>query len=117
MINYNDIDKAWTQRLTKEIWTKDELKNFGSYCNGDSVRTRFGIGQPERQQEMDVRKVAKLGKFKQQKRIAAVQMGTTFDDTSLKGSTWSEVPPSPRAANEKLIWKSNLHSKNQKVRG
>lgn len=36
---------------------------------------------------------------------------------SEKGSTWSEVPPSPRAANEKLIWKSNLYAKNQTARG
>ena len=43
-------------------------------------------------------------------------MGTT-DDLSQKGSVWSEVPPSPRAANEKLIWKSNLHEKNRVMRG
>ena len=44
-------------------------------------------------------------------------MGTTFDEMSQQASVWSEVPPSPRAANEKLIWRSNLHAKNKVVRG
>ena len=44
-------------------------------------------------------------------------MGATMDDISQKNSVWSEVPPSPRAANEKLIWKSNLHEKNKVTRG
>ena len=33
------------------------------------------------------------------------------------GSMWSEVPPSPRACNEKMIWKSKLYGKNQIQRG
>lgn len=32
-------------------------------------------------------------------------------------SIWSKVPPSPRAANEDLIWKSRVSQKNQLVRG
>lgn len=45
-------------------------------------------------------------------------MGTALDEiTSAQGSVWSEVPPSPRAMNEKLIWKSNLHEKNKVTRG
>jgi len=47
MISYNDEDKAWTQRLHKEMWTKDELKSFGSYCNADTIRQKFGLGRPE----------------------------------------------------------------------
>lgn len=44
-------------------------------------------------------------------------MGKTFDDLSRGASVFSEVPPSPRAANEQLIWKSKLHSKNKVARG
>ena len=60
MISYNDEDAAWTQRIKKEIWTKDELKDFGSYCNGDTMRTKFGIGMPENQNEMDMTLRTKL---------------------------------------------------------
>ena len=38
MISYNDEDKAWTQRVQKEIWTKDELKDFGHSVNADQMR-------------------------------------------------------------------------------
>ena len=44
-------------------------------------------------------------------------MGANMDDISNRNSVWSEVPPSPRAANEKLIWQSNLHEKNKVTRG
>ena len=47
----------------------------------------------------------------------AVKTGTAFDELSQKNSVWSEVPPSPRAATEKMIWKSNIHAKNRVVRG
>ena len=65
---------------------------------------------------MDVTTKAKFAKIRQQQRIKAVQMGITFDETSQKGSVWSEAPPSPRALNEKLIWKSNLHEQNRVTR-
>ncbi len=118
MISYNDVDKAWTQRIHKEIWTKDELKNFGADVNADTMRSKFGIGMPEKQEMMDVSQKTRADKIKQQKRLMAVKMGQTATDElfSHKGSVWSEVPPSPRACNEKLIWKSNLHQKNQVTR-
>ena len=117
MISYNDQDKAWTQRIHKEIWTKDELKNFGLDVNTETVRSKFGIGPSEKQEMMDMTARNRLDKLKQQKRLMAVKMGQTTDDLfSQKNSVWSEVPPSPRAANEKLIWKSNLHAKNQVTR-
>ena len=56
MISYNDIDKAWSQRIHKEIWTKGELKDFGLYCNGDNVRSKFGVKKPEMQEEIEVTK-------------------------------------------------------------
>ena len=44
--------------------------------------------------------------------------GVVTDDLmSNKGSSWSEVPPSPKALNEKMIWKSKLHEKNRVTRG
>lgn len=65
MISYNDQDKAFVQRINKEIWTKDELKNFGQYCNSDTIRSRFGLKPPENQAEMDVRRADWKGKLKQ----------------------------------------------------
>ena len=47
MISYNDQDRAWSQRIHKEIWTKGELKDFGLYCNGDKLRERYGLKPPE----------------------------------------------------------------------
>ena len=47
MISYNDADLAWTQRVKKEIWTHGELKDFGSYCNGDNIRDKFQMKFPE----------------------------------------------------------------------
>lgn len=82
MINYNDEDRAFAQRIHKELWTKDELRNFGSYCNGDNIRAKFGLGTPENQKEMDVNLRNKLNYRKQQKRIAAAKMGTTYDELS-----------------------------------
>ncbi len=43
MISYNDQDAAFAQRIKKEMWTKEELKDFGSYCNGDTLRTKYNI--------------------------------------------------------------------------
>ena len=117
MISYNDEDKAFAQRIHKELWTKDELKNFGQYCNSDNIRQKFGLKAPENQQEMDINKKAKADKLKHNRRMQQIQMGATMDDISLKQSVWSEVPPSPRAANEKLIWKTNVHEKNKVTRG
>ena len=47
MISYNDEDKAWTQRVQKEIWTKDELKGFGHSLNADQLRKQFALAKPE----------------------------------------------------------------------
>ena len=44
-------------------------------------------------------------------------MGTMLDEISNKGSVWSEIPPSPRAANRRMIWKNKVYEKNQITRG
>ena len=54
MISYNDQDKAWTQRLHKEIWTKHELKNFGAQINAGAMQNKYGLKAPENQEEMDL---------------------------------------------------------------
>ena len=117
MISYNDEDKAWTQRVQKEIWTKDELKDFGHSLNADQMRKQFAIGKPEQQQEIEVTLRGKMDYYKQQRRIMAVKQGKGDELSEHSNSIWSRVPPSPRQCNEDLIWKSNLHRKNQYVRG
>mmetsp|Transcript_15897 Transcript_15897/g.20057 ORF Transcript_15897/g.20057 Transcript_15897/m.20057 type:complete len:127 (+) Transcript_15897:76-456(+) len=117
MISYNDEDKAWAQRVQKEIWTKDELKDFGIGCNADNLRKQFNLAKPELQDEMEVTLRSKLDYLKQQRRIMAVKQGKGDELSEHSNSIWSRVPPSPRACNEELIWKSNLHRKNQHVRG
>ena len=64
MISYNDKDKAWTQRVHKEISTKGELKNFSSDCNGDTIRQKFGINVPKDQEEMDVTTKSKFDRIR-----------------------------------------------------
>ena len=64
-VSYNDDHHAWTQRLKKELWTKDELKNFGSDVNGDTIRNKFGLKAPEKQTEMDLTARNKLDKLRQ----------------------------------------------------
>ena len=49
MINYNDTDQMWKQRVRKEIWSKDELYNFGQETDAGLMQTRYGIGKPEGQ--------------------------------------------------------------------
>ena len=56
MISYNDADAAWTQRVHKEIWTKDELRDFGARVSTDKIRNQFGIAQPESQDEIEFTK-------------------------------------------------------------
>lgn len=102
--------------MHKEIWTKHELKDFGIYCNGDVLNEKFALNsQPKSQQEMNVTMTNRLNHLKHLKRIRAIKSrGSrakfTGDELSTKGSVWSDVPPSPRAANEQLIWKSRLHA-------
>ena len=72
MISYNDQDKAFAQRIHKELWTKDELKNFGSYCNADTIRNKFGLKQPEQQVEMDVTAKARRDKLKHNRRMQKI---------------------------------------------
>lgn len=107
MFSYNGEHVAYANRIHKELWTKDELKDFGSYCNSDTIRARFGLQPPKNYEQVDMRQLEFKNKLKQQKRIAAVKAGVNFEQESAKGSAWSAVPPSPKAANEKLIWKSN----------
>lgn len=79
MISYNDEDKAWTQRVQKEIWTKDELKGFGHSVNADQLRKQFSLAKPELQQELEVTLRGKMDYYKQQRRIMAVKQGKGDD--------------------------------------
>ena len=100
MINYNDCDGMWKQRLQKEIWSKDELKNFGAETEGAILRDRYGIGEPERQ-----------------KMYTSKFFPKNYEKPDEDGrSQWSVVEADPIAQNAKEIWKSRLCEKNQKSR-
>ena len=111
--------------MHKEIWTKNELKDFGVYCNGEVVQDKYGLSGniPSSQQEMNVAKTNRLNHIQHQKRLKAIKaIGSAKeqqndDELSAQVSVWSDLPPSPRAANEKLIWRSKLHAQNQVTRG
>ena len=79
MISYNDADAAWSQRVHKEIWTKDELKGFGHSVNADQLRKQFSLAKPELQQELEVTLRGKMDYYKQQRRIMAVKQGKGDD--------------------------------------
>ena len=52
--------------MHKEIWTKNELKDFGVYCNGDAVQEKYGLSGiiPENQKEMNITKANRLNHIK-----------------------------------------------------
>ena len=51
--------------MHKEIWTKDELKNFTKECNPEKIREKFGLKAPENQDMMEVTAKTKFEDFRQ----------------------------------------------------
>lgn len=47
MYSYNDDNHAWQQRIRKEIWAKEELRDFGQQVNGDTLRDKYTLKVPE----------------------------------------------------------------------
>lgn len=67
---------------------------------------------------MEVSLRDKFEQMRHQRRIKQVKQGQSDELSNHdNNSIWSRVPPSPRACNEDLIWKSKLHRKNQFIRG
>lgn len=101
MINYNDQHNMWKQRLTKEMWSKDELANFGHETDAAFMQSKYGVGQAEKQ------KMYMSSHFPKASKEKAESDGR---------SQWSRIEPDPKLQNEKLIWKSKLYGKNQIMR-
>ena len=116
MISYNDQDKAWTQRVHKELWTKDELKTFTADVATNRIRQKFALNEPEMQQEHEMTTKEKFDRIKQAQRIKAIKTGAFDDISSTKDSAWSCIPADPKAVNDRLIWTSKLHAKNEVTR-
>ena len=72
----------WKQRLHKEVWTKEELKNFGIETDAAGLRERYGISEPERQKMY-------MSKFFPQGKLEAGDPDNR--------SQWSRIEPDPKA--------------------
>lgn len=59
MISYNETDRLFEHKIKKELWTKDELKDFASQVQGDTVRTKYGVPSPKAAADENPRKTLK----------------------------------------------------------
>ena len=91
----------WKQRLHKEIWSKDELRNFHAETDAGTLQKKYGIKSPEGQKIYTAQYFPNAHKEKKE---------------SDGRSTWSSVAPDPKLQNEKEIWKTKIYEKNQKSR-
>ena len=47
MNNFSVHDGAWAQRVRKEVWNNDTLRNFVTEVGQETIRSKYGLGQVE----------------------------------------------------------------------
>ena len=44
MYDYSVNDGAWAQRVRKEVWNNDNLRNFVTEVGQETIRSKYGVG-------------------------------------------------------------------------
>ena len=107
MQEFSVQDGFWAQRVRKEIWNNESLRNFLTQTGSEKLKQKYVLGKVGGQKEAQNPALNTI-----RDKLEHVRNMKNNKSSGDPGSTHSTIPPSPRLLNEKLIWKSKIHSKN-----